>query len=78
MLEELDADDAVEAGTGKLVVNNVAGNDGEVGEAQVFGDGVNVRLLRARVGECGDVRVSKARGEVEGCRAPAAPLEDEP
>ena len=60
MFKELDADDAVEAGSGKLVINNIASNDGKVGETPGFSDGVNVRLLRARVGEGGDVGVWKA------------------
>ncbi len=77
MLKELDANDAVEAGTGKLVIDNIVGNDGKVGEALSFSDRVNVRLLRVRVGEGGDVRVWQTRGEVEkGMRSPSRSLEE--
>lgn len=57
MLKELDANDTVEAGIGKLVINNIASNDTKVGETLAFGDRINVRLLRVRVGEGGDVGI---------------------
>jgi hypothetical protein len=67
VLKELDANDAVEDGNGKFVINNIASNDSKVGEILGFSNRVNVRLLRVRVGEGGDLRVWKARGKVNRC-----------
>jgi hypothetical protein len=76
VLEELDAEDAVVGaflrGLGEGVRGDVACDDFEVGEVVFAGLGVDVFLLRARVGEGGDLAVGEDFGEVEAEGAPAA------
>lgn len=53
VLEELDRDDAVEGFGLEFIVDNVASNYGQIGEALRFGNAVDMLFLRARVGETG-------------------------
>jgi len=62
MLEELDANDPVKVGIRKLVIDNIASNNSKVWKALDFGNRVNVRLLRVRVGEGGNVGVWQPEG----------------
>lgn len=69
VLEELDAEDAVVGSllrrAGERVRGDVAGDDLEVFEAGFLRLAVDVLLLRARVGEGGDLAVGEDFGEVE-------------
>jgi hypothetical protein len=57
VFKKLDANDAVEAGTGELVIDYIASYNSKVGETLSFSNGVNIQLLRARVGEGGNLRI---------------------
>lgn len=54
MLEKLDTDDAIVFVRFEFVCDDIAGDDAQVLETFGGGDGVDVLLLGARVGEGGD------------------------
>lgn len=70
VLEELDAEHAIEIAfelcRSECEGCDVAGDDFEVREVLLRGEGVDVEFLRAGVGESGYVGFGKAFGEVEG------------
>lgn len=74
MLEELDADDAIVLVGLEFVGYDVARDDAEVCKVFRDGDGVDVLLLGARVGESCDFGIWEEFGHEERCGSPAAPV----
>lgn len=67
VLEQFNRDHSVERVGLEFIINDVAGDDGQVLEPFSRGDAVNVLFLRTAVGEGGDVGVGEDFGKVERC-----------
>lgn len=74
-LAHLNGYDAVEAFRLKLVVNDIASNNGEVLQPSFLRDRVDVQLLSARVREGRDLGVGKLLRKEKRTRTPATSVD---